>query len=59
MAIGMTNSRTAPSRARSEDAKKPAFRRASLIDLVETGENRTPRPEYVRQESTTGVAYGV
>ena len=26
--------------------------------LVETGENRTPRPEYVQPESTTGVVDG-
>ena len=30
----------------------------SRVGLVETGENRTPRPEHVRQESTTGVVYG-
>ena len=30
-----------------------------VLELVETGENRTPRPEYVRQRFTTGVAYGV
>ena len=30
----------------------------SHVGLVETGENRTPRPAHVRQESTTGVVYG-
>ena len=31
---------------------------AEMLELVETGENRTPRPESVRHESATGVVSG-